>query len=373
MFRDRLNTELGLLSLGSFRKSVSDRFAADFKLSRETQFPRNHNGAVFCLDIDNTYGQYVLAASASSTIRIHNITRPGLDNFDDAPSNSEKLHFSHEGVSCVQWYPNSIKVMSSSGRDGCLRLWDICKKVSVVTVKPCSSRQPKIGQHHQSAPSKVPLIAVASTDSSIPILDMRYGNTPMRLNNTRGPVSCVQWSPIDEKAIASASDGIVLLWDVRVPSKPQLQMDMSNSVNPATSCVSHLGFINGLEFTRDGLTLISYGVDCAVRMWDTLKGRLLDVNCGYVENRARNALRMAVNRGSRIFIPARHKISVFDLDSGEKVASLRGHMADVYCVRYNPVFEMVHSGGRDRNVLNWSLNRFKKRCSNAKEDSDEES
>jgi len=107
-------------------------------------------------------------------------------------------------------------------------------------------------------------------------------------------------------------------------------------------------------------------------MWNTKTGRLHDINCGYIENGCRTSVRMAFNRGSRLFVPCKHEIKVFDLETGDNVGRLKGHMADIYYVRYNPLYESLHSAGRDRNVLTWCYPKIKRVCSNAADpDSDD--
>lgn len=148
---------------------------------------------------------------------------------------------------------------------------------------------------------------------------------------------------------------------------------MTNAREPSSSCVAHSGMVNSLEFSPDGLKLATFGTDCAVRLWSAKTGRLQDVNCGYVENTSRVCVRTAFNRGSRLFVPARHEIRAFDSETGEPVAKLKGHMADIYSVQYNPLYESAHSAGRDRNVLTWSYPKIKRICSNAADlDSDDD-
>ncbi|CAB3385786.1 Hypothetical predicted protein, partial [Cloeon dipterum] len=372
MIRDLHDQGLGLMSPGRLRRVASDRLAVKLRLSRQTRFLRNHRGAILSLDVDGLSGRFVLAASSPSTIRIHDLQKPDSEilppQFHGNRIAPTAFELFHECVCCVQWYPGSVKIITSSGKDGSLRMWDVCKRVVCCEVKPV--RENRLTQHHQSPASKIPLVAVASPSAGIPILDLRFGKSPMRLKNTLGPVTYVQWSPTDEHTIASAAESVVLLWDVRVPSKPLLRMDMSNSRTPATTSTSHMGLVNCLEFSLDGRTLISYGTDNAIRMWDTQSGVLSDVNCGSVDNYVRVSVRMALNRGRRMFVPSRHHIRVFDLDTGERVHNLKGHMSDVYCVRYNPHFEMLHSGGRDRNIINWTMQNYKKVCTKAAEDSD---
>ncbi|XP_065351526.1 DNA excision repair protein ERCC-8-like [Cloeon dipterum] len=374
MIRDLHDLGLGLISPGRLRRVASDRLAVKLRLSRHTRFLRNHRGAILSLDVDGLSGRFVLAASSPSKITIHDLQKPDSEilppQFHGNRNAPTAFELFHESVCCVQWYPGSVKIITSSGKDGSLRMWDVCNRVVCCEVKPV--KENRLTQHHQSPASKIPLVAVASPSPGIPVLDLRYGKSPMTLKNTLGPVTYVQWSPTDEHAIASAAESVVLLWDVRIPSKPLLRMDMSNSRMPATTSTSHMGLVNCLEFSLDGRTLISYGTDNSIRMWDTQSGVLSDVNCGSVDNCVRVSVRMALNRGRRMFVPSRHHIRVFDLDTGERVHNLKGHMSDVYCVRYNPHFEILHSGGRDRNVINWTMQNYKNVCTKAAEDSDDE-
>ncbi|CAB3380679.1 Hypothetical predicted protein [Cloeon dipterum] len=370
MIRDLHDQGLGLMSPGRLRRVASDRLAVKLRLSRQPGSFATTEGLssaststgsaadLSWLRPRRRQSEFMTCRNLILKFYLHSSTVIGLHQQFATLLFFRAFELFHECVCCVQWYPGSVKIITSSGKDGSLRMWDVCKRVVCCEVKPV--RENRLTQHHQSPASKIPLVAVASPSAGIPILDLRFGKSPMRLKNTLGPVTYVQWSPTDEHTIASAAESVVLLWDVRVPSKPLLRMDMSNSRTPATTSTSHMGLVNCLEFSLDGRTLISYGTDNAIRMWDTQSGVLSDVNCGSVDNYVRVSVRMALNRGRRMFVPSRHHIRVFDLDTGERVHNLKGHMSDVYCVRYNPHFEMLHSGGRDRNIINWTMQNYKK-------------
>jgi WD40 repeat protein len=69
------------------------------------------------------------------------------------------MRLTHENVTCVQWYPNSINVITSSGKDGNLKVWDVGRRCVSVEIKPSPSRLVRITQHHQSLVSRIPVVA----------------------------------------------------------------------------------------------------------------------------------------------------------------------------------------------------------------------
>jgi DNA excision repair protein ERCC-8 len=115
---------------------------------------------------------------------------------------------------------------------------------------------------------------------SIRLLDLRTGGlTHTLIGHERGYVIPVRWSPTQPYLLASGgSDGTVRLWDVRRGKAMLASLDQHNTASRengrwlTVTNRAHDGDVNGLEFTSDGLHLVSIGHDDKMRVWDLETG-----------------------------------------------------------------------------------------------------
>jgi hypothetical protein len=100
----------------------------------------------------------------------------------------------------------------------------------------------------------------------------------------------VCWSASEDFVLASgASDGAVLLWDLR-RARTRLASLIASDAAPAGgggTGRAHAGRIRGLLFADGGRRLLSYGGDGRVRVWDAARRAAVDVNLGPFPGSAR--------------------------------------------------------------------------------------
>ena len=106
---------------------------------------------------------------------------------------------------------------------------------------------------------------------------------------------------------------------------------------------SHAGPINGLQFTDDGLFLLSTGHDNRLRLWDVCacENRLVNYG-GAVRNRHLHCIQMSVTSTMRdawppvVFHPNDNgTLLMFDMLSGRELGRLRGHYGKVTATAWN--------------------------------------
>ena len=122
----------------------------------------------------------------------------------------------HKGfVHALSWFPFDSGMCFSGGIDGALLVWDASRLVPAVSFRlgaavldaqmsPCPS--PACGS----------LLAVASAQPGMRLVDLRTGNATHTLPGHPHPLSVVRWSPTDQHCLISGGpDGSVKIWDVR--------------------------------------------------------------------------------------------------------------------------------------------------------------
>lgn len=124
---------------------------------------------------------------------------------------------------------------------------------------------------------------------------------------------------------------------------------------------SHSSCVNGVQFSADGLYLISSGNDNTVQLWNTSTGRNMCVDYGRVVNTLKKTLTFAVSADCEedlIFMPneVNRSVDVFNMISGKKLNSLTGHYLSVNCCVYHPEKHELYTAGSDRNILIWTPN-----------------
>lgn len=204
-------------------------------------------------------------------------------------------------------------------------------------------------------------LAVSSSEGLIPLVDLRYGSTAHRLRGHTGFVLACKWSPSDEHMLATAgADTAIRMWDVRHTQKPLHFFNMNYSEtftkNIQSRRAAHSGVVNGLEFTKDGNRLISFGKDCTVRVWDVYTGKPCNFNSGQIIDSVLRHAQIAVSSNTSphlVFIPSERVIYTMNIESGEKTTTLKGHNSDVLCASYNPFYEELYTAGKDREIMVW--------------------
>ena len=109
-------------------------------------------------------------------------------------------------------------------------------------------------------------------------------------------------------------------------------------------------------FTSDGLFLLTYGTDNTLRLWNTTTGKNTMVNYGFISNKSRKKVQIAISENGCpdvAIVPNESNLEILELHSGMQVSTLRGHYCQVNCCVYHRDRHEVYSGGNDRNILIW--------------------
>uniref|UniRef100_A0A1B6EDT2 Uncharacterized protein n=1 Tax=Clastoptera arizonana TaxID=38151 RepID=A0A1B6EDT2_9HEMI len=340
-----------------FKLSESSRRSKNFEISDNCDIETVHSSRINTLDIDNIEGRYLLSGCSDGSFYVHD-----LYNFTGKAKFTSKMIVSknnrNEGhsysVESIQWYPFDLGMFTSGSTDKTIKIWDsnVMKLTEIIAVNG------KVFQHHMSTiPSMNPITAVATGSKEVYLVDIRIGMV-QELRGHTNSIACCQWSPRSEYLLASGSfDRKIILWDVRSTKSCQMILDQFNK-DPLdkTTNMSHNSSVNGLQFTEDGMHLISLGKDNSMKLWNILDGKNQMLNYGFIKNSIAKHVQLDVSRSTNpdlVFVPSEGNILVYEILSGRLVKKLSGHYDLVTACYYHSRNIELYSAGQDRNLIVW--------------------
>ena len=198
------------------------------------QFLVGHAGAVYCAAWHPTERR-LATASEDTTI--------GVWNADDG-EHSRWLQGHGAEVYSVDWRPKET-LLAPTSKDGTVRLWDA-----------------DFGEQI----SNETLLATASKDGTVRIWDADRGEQISCLEDHRGPVCSVQWSPNGNQLASASEDGTIRIWcGESFKCQQVLQSRPVRSILDVAWCPT------------DGNLLASGSYDRTVKIWDVESGSIQEV------------------------------------------------------------------------------------------------
>lgn len=367
MFHLLFCRETGLHHSWKLSELEKTRRAYSIQLSAEKTFEEVHISGVNSVAVSPTVsGRFLLSGNSKGVIAIHS-----LDTINHEPCKALakvdcELPSSHKlSVETVGWYPHDTGLFISSSVDGTVKAWDTN---ALQCVENFSFGD--MLYHHQMSPValKHSLVAVACKDSRVYLADLQSGSATHILRGHKKGVLSLAWSTRNPYLLASGSrDNKVLLWDIRKATGALHVFDQHNGKQSSEilkSKTAHNGHVNSLQFTSNGLYLLSYGTDDRLRLWDVMMGKNTLVNYGRISNRYNKGVEIAVSCTSRelVFLPSASNIIVAEIHTGKHVTELKGHYHNVNCCSFEKNHQEVYSGSNDTYILAWQPEM--ERCKN---------
>lgn len=345
-----------------FFRAETTRRVFNLSLGENKDVERHFLGNVNTLDIDLVERRYLLAGGADGFIVIYDtFNTTGQTKYTCPAVGTVALNNRHRhkfSVETVLWYPLDTGIFTSSGTDKLLKIWDTNR------LKPADEYEFSgiVYNHHMSpVATRHCLIAVACQSSSVKLVDLKSGSATHNLKGHNKAVFTVKWSPYNEFILASAgSDNRLFLWDIRNAKGSLLEFDQHNGKRPRDAIdkevSSHSRVVTGLQFSSDGLRLVSTGADNKVRVWCTCTGRNSNLDIT-VPNGGLRTTQFAISEGCTsdlIFMPNGKSVDAINICTGKRQYSLHGHFRQVNCAYYHPDYHELYTGGSDRNILVWT-------------------
>ncbi|KAH7559917.1 WD40-repeat-containing domain protein [Bipolaris maydis] len=303
-----------------------------------------HASGVSALTVDKFEGRYLLSAGADSSIALWDLeAQPGATEAGETYiplTGASKTSEEHKlGITQIQFYPFDSLAFLTSSYDHTVKLYssetlttsasfDLGSVVYNISLSPVASHL---------------LVACATQNPNVRLVDLRSGATTHTLAGHSGAVLSTAWSPVREHIVASgATDGTVRFWDVRRSVGQLAMLDLEDSVGRrgsqsmsfscnATMKQAHRGPVNGLIWTEDGRHLVTCGHDARIRVWDMATGANTLANFGPMVKNTGLLPRLPVLApvesvqpgGEVVFYPNGSEVLVYELWEGKLIRRLR--------------------------------------------------
>ena len=335
-------------------RKLYSSLAHNIKLNRKVSFTALYEGSVNSLQIEAVEKRYLLCGTENGVIAIYDLCATNLCHDEVPIAHIPKSHkHCPENVKTVSWYPEHTALFASSGYDEILRVWD------TNLLRPLDKYQ--IGRpinSHSFNPISTSLIAVASAQHTIKIIDTKIGSVSHFLDAHDSSTMSVSWSPVCEQLICSGScDGRLLLWDLRLCKKPIIELTKASH----SKSRSRKSPILGTKFCEDNVALISFGADRCLSIWDARTGLFMKDIAQLDHTMLPHLQQIEFDTVTYftqpcVIVPDGKFIQIVPLYSSGPKLKLIGHFDQINSVVCSKDGSFrFFSGGHDQSLLNWSM------------------
>lgn len=301
-----LERAVGRLSPLDFATTHTESLYSTLRQISPNGFPENchHNTAVNSLSVEQNEYRYMLSGCGDSSIKLWDLKPDESEEAESAATDTPTSHqrkipaiatvarnSAHDfGVSTVKWWPKDTGMFLSASFDHTVKVWDT-NTMEVVHSFDLGSRVYSIdvcGEQTSEYNSQA-LVAVASDQPFIRLVDLRSASSAHTLQGHKGKTLSIAWHPQNSYMLGSGGfDGEAKIWDIRRSKSCVARLDMTktNARDPlidglnlgATSVKAHLGPVNALVWDELGNLLYTAGNDDKVRVWDMISTNAPPVN-----------------------------------------------------------------------------------------------
>ncbi|AMD22536.1 HHL234Cp [Eremothecium sinecaudum] len=317
-------------------------------------------------------GETIATGSMDSTVRLW-----GAEKGNDL---GEALTGHSKWVSSLAWEPlHLVKAgdrprLASASKDGTIKIWDITRRVCLLTLSGHTSTVSCIKWGGQG------ILYSGSHDRTIRCWDMNAGGKCINILKSHahwvnhlslstdyalriGPFDHTSVKPsspeqarasalknyekvakrngaVEEFVVTASDDFTMYLWN---PLK---------SNKPITRMTGHQKLVNHVAFSPDGRYIVSASFDNSIKLWDGRDGKFISTFRGHVAS----VYQVAWSSDCRLLVSCSKDttLKVWDLRTKKLSVDLPGHRDEVYTVDWSVDGKRVCSGGKDKMVRIWT-------------------
>ena len=161
-----------------------------------------------------------------------------------------------------------------------------------------------------------------------------------RLEDHKGSVKSVVYSP-DGKTLASASkDNTIKLWDATTGKK-------------ISTLTGHTDWVNSVVYSPDGKTLASASADNTIKLWGVTTGKEISTLNGHKDF----VNSVVYSPDGQVLASASKdgKIKLWNVTTRKEISTLTGHKALIMSIVYSPDGKTLASASTDKTIKLWNV------------------
>ena len=298
----------------------------DAATGKEIGILRGH--AAFVTDVAfSPDGHRIVSASEDGTVKLWNT----------AAAEPARTIPHAAWVASLAFFPDGATLATQS-QDGAIQLWD------AATFRPIRRLEPRSDSFLALSPDGRQI--AASRNGTVQLWDTATGRPLRTLGSHLARTTGLAFHPDGRQIAATGWDGTVRLWDVETGEQVRLFR-------------GPWGVAFAASYSPDGTRIAASFTDGTIRIWDPADGReVRQLICENIEAIIPNGLAFSPDGRwlaacSNTADRSPGEVRVFDLATGQRNFTLRGHTSNVISVAFSPDARRIATASFDRTVKLW--------------------